>query len=147
MEPLQAGALYPFRTIGNPACMKIKRGPDANHERHTESADIFSHETFLFGCTNTDPQNVRFRARYAFDYIAFLFGVKASERRSICAGNLKAREHFLKPFAQFVSNARIAPVKEVPMAPTYGNAAHLQHEIGAENAIHLCEALKPSHPS
>src|SRR5438105_15044089 len=58
MEPLQAGSLDPFGGITDAARMVIECGADAYHDLCVQKGEIVSHEEFLLGTTNADPDDV-----------------------------------------------------------------------------------------
>ena len=58
MKPLHARSLDPLRRIFNVPGMDIERRADTDHDLASQRSKIFSHELFLFGRTQPDPDDI-----------------------------------------------------------------------------------------
>jgi hypothetical protein len=73
---------HPARGLPAPSAIEIEGGTDSNDDGNLKLGPVFIHPPFLLGCTQANPQNVRFgRMNERQNLVVFFDGNRPEGRR------------------------------------------------------------------
>src|SRR3981189_1549978 len=94
---------------------------------------VFVHPSFLLRRPQTNPQHIGSGdGNHAHNFLVFLW-IKRTKGRRKGSANVYYWEWALERRRQALGNSRITSIKKMPLAPSSGFLADLQHQVGAVN--------------
>src|SRR3984957_7647019 len=144
--PLQSRTFDPLRSIFHVACMDVESRTHSNHDLAGQAAKVSGHKLFLFRRAEPPPDAVGLR-RFHLPLKRSLLGrIKRPKRWGKGSRDCNARKPVLQAFRKFQCDSGLPSVKEVSDSGVNRTSAHLQHEVGTENALHRGVPLHASNP-
>src|SRR5690242_14153356 len=113
--------------------MEIVGGAHAEHQGCFQPVQIAVHETFLPGCADAHPDDVRLESAYASDQLSFLTQRKVPIGWSPCADDTRPGILLCESTTKFFGHTFLAAIEKVRIRSEVFAPKDLSHQIGSGN--------------
>src|SRR5216683_6690939 len=147
VEPLEAGALHPYRRLLDGTAVEVEGGANRYEHRCVEALAHARHPAVLFGRAHADPHNVGLSH---VDDARHLVSAEPIERgigRLVDACDFQSRKARLHPIGKPLRHPMPASIEEMTVSRSYARSELGQHQVRAVNPAHLGVAARVRHPN
>ncbi len=125
----------PSRGLPEETGVEVEGGAHTDHDCCVVATELLGHPALLFGCAETDPDDI---CVACVDHLEdfFVLGVcELSKGWGVYTRDLERRKAFQKALTKERGDAFASSIEEVPISTLFGTATDLEHEIRTIDAL------------